>query len=1668
MPRWRLFAKYATLIIALVGGALLASGMVSLYFSYRENQEHLVALQQEKALAAATRIEQYIRDIEHQLGWTALPQVSAEANVIEQRRYEYLKLLRQVPAITEVAWLDSSGREQLRVSRLAMDAMGTGTDLSQDPKFLQAKGGKTWYSPVYFRKETEPYMTISRPAGGRGGGVTVAEVNLKFVWEVVSRIQIGKAGLAYVVNSAGTLIAHPDISLVLQKTDLSRLAHVAARVRDEGESEPIARNLKGEEVLTAHARIPTLSWTVFVEAPLAEAFAPLYASILRTVLLLLAGLVLSILVSVYLARRMVTPIRALQQGAERIGAGQLDQRIDVHTGDELETLGEQFNKMAGELKESYAGLERKVEERTAELRETLEQQTAISEILRVISGSPTDIMPVLQVVAEHAMRLCQSSDARVWLVEGDKVKYVTGCGGIAPVNVGDTMPIERGSGPGRAILDRKPVHIADAATVSPDEFPVVREMQRLHGHRTTLIVPLVRENQALGVIVLRKMVVQPFTDRHIALVQTFADQAVIAIENVRLFNETKEALEQQTVISEILRVISSSPTDVRPVFDAIVNSGAHLFSGIYEVSLRLVKGDLVETVASTLPIHDTGSANPAQLDDESMPAPRALRRREVVQITDILAAEEWVGTRAKQRAGQRGWRALLAAPMLRENNAIGVIAVTRVTPGPFTDKQIALLKTFADQAVIAIENVRLFKELQTKNSEITEALEQQTATAEILRVISGSPTDIQPVLNAVAENACRVCNAEDAAVLLIEGNLLRLAAHYGTISIRQRSETLPISRGTLAGRAILEGIPIHVPDLLAAGDDFPDGKLLAARYGHRTTLATPLLREGTPIGALLIRRAEVQPFSEKQIALLKTFADQAVIAIENVRLFKELQARNAEITEALEQQTATSDILRVISSSPDSLDPVFGTILKSAQRLCDAKHGILFLCDDDALAIAAYENASPVLAEHYKAQPKMYPTPDRGPSSRAALERRVVHILDLQNDPTFRLPQHLRDEGLRTALSVPILLGDKLFGVITVYRREVMAFSESQINLLRTFADQAVIAIENVRLFKELQTRNAEITEALEQQTATSEILRVISSSPTDVQPVFNTIAESAARLCGGLRAWVMRYDGELCQLVGHSHVEPEIAEFWERDFNSFRPQRNLISTRAILAGSVIHIPDVEQDPEYDHATARKGKYRSALAVPLLRESRVIGAVAVCRREAGPFPDSQIALLQTFADQAVIAIHNVGLFKELQARNAEITEALEQQTATAEILRVISTTPTDVTPVLDMVARRAAQLCDAYDTRLFIVNGNVVKYVAGFGEVPFSPDAHILPLNRGLITGRAIMDRTIVHIEDVAALPKEEYREALEYQQRYGYRTILAVPLVREEMAFGVITLRRNEMRPFSTKQVELVKTFADQAVIAIENVRLFNEIQDKSRQLEVANKHKSEFLANMSHELRTPLNAIIGFSEVLVERMFGEINPKQEEYLRDIHSSGQHLLSLINDILDLSKIEAGRMELELARFDLTGAMDNALTLIRERASRNGIALSLNVAPDLCDWVADERKVKQILVNLLSNAVKFTPQGGRIDVSARRANGCIEIAVADTGVGIAPEDREKVFEEFRQVGSDHLKKAEGTGLGLALTRKFVEMHGGSITLLSEIGKGSTFTFTLPEKMLETT
>jgi signal transduction histidine kinase len=780
-PRSRLFRKYVVIFASLVSGVLIASGALEIYFSYRENQQALATLQREKALAAATRIELFVREIERQLGWTTHPLLATGAAALEQRRVDYFRLLRQVPAITDVSWLDTKGREQLRVSRLAMEVVGSGLDRSGTPEFTQALAGKTYFSPISFRKESEPYLTMA-VSGPLAGGVTVADVNLKFIWDVISQIQIGRAGHAYVVDGAGQLIAHPDISLVLKRTDLSALGPVKSALASgsalPGDEAVIAADLRGRQVLTAVAPVAPLGWFVLVEQPLVEAFGPIRASIFRTTIVALLGVALAVAASLLLARRMAGPIQALEAGAAQIGSGDLGHRIEVRTGDEIEALAQEFNHMAARLEESYAGLERKVGERTRELRE------------------------------------------------------------------------------------------------------------------------------------------------------------------------------------------------------------------------------------------------------------------------------------------------------------------------------------------------------------------------------------------------------------------------------------------------------------------------------------------------------------------------------------------------------------------------------------------------------------------------------------------------------------------------------------------------------------------------------------ALEQQTATAGILRAISASPTDTQPVFDAIVQSANRLCDGLFATLFRFDGELLHWAAHDTFVPE---------------------------------------------------------PLAARQR---------------------------------------------------------------------------------------------------------------QWPRPPD-------RDSLAGRALLDRGVVHVRDADTDPDVPSRSR-EIARLIGCRSLIAVPMLRDGQALGVLTVSRRD-GAFSETHVRLLRTFADQAVIAIENVRLFRELEEKTHQLEVANQHKSEFLANMSHELRTPLNAVIGFSEVLLERMFGELNPKQEEYLQDIMASGRHLLSLINDILDLSKIEAGRMELDLASFDLAEAVENALTLVRERALRHGVRLDVAADGRVSTVIGDERKIKQILLNLLSNAIKFTPEGGQVTVRTIPADGAVEVSVSDTGIGIAPGDQEAIFEAFRQVGTDYARKREGTGLGLALVRRFVELHGGRIWVKSEAGRGSTFTFTIPAR-----
>jgi signal transduction histidine kinase len=602
---------------------------------------------------------------------------------------------------------------------------------------------------------------------------------------------------------------------------------------------------------------------------------------------------------------------------------------------------------------------------------------------------------------------------------------------------------------------------------------------------------------------------------------------------------------------------------------------------------------------------------------------------------------------------------------------------------------------------------------------------------------------------------------------------------------------------------------------------------------------------------------------------------------------------------------------------------------------------------------------------------------------------------------------------------------------------------------------------------RDLEKRLAEAlkdkAEALEQQTATGDILKVIASSPTDTQPVFEALAESAASLCGSVDASIYRRDGDRLFLVAQVGPIPQgvIGEFF------LSLGRGTVVGRSVLDGRTVHVLDLQamgdEFPEGREHARRLG-LATVLAVPLMRAGVGIGSISLRRTEAQLFTPRQAALLETFADQAVIAIENVRLFTELQEKNQALSESLEQQTATSGILRVISQSPTDVEPVFDTIVRNAVRLCDGLSSVAFRYDGRELSILA---HHDFSPRAVELiarsyprPPSAESMSGRAILRREVIHVSDVTAPGPNSGARSRQLGLDVGYRAILAVPMLRHGEPVGVINVIRREPRPFSDRQIALMKTFADQAVIAIENVRLFQELEQKGRQLEAASQHKSEFLANMSHELRTPLNAIIGFSEVLTDRMFGELNEKQEEYLKDIYASGTHLLSLINEILDLSKIEAGRMELELTDFDLPTALENALTLVRERAGRRSITLQTSIDEQLGEIRADERKIRQVVLNLLSNAIKFTPEGGRIEVATTPRDGFVEVSVSDTGVGIAPEDQEAVFEEFRQVGTAD-KKAEGTGLGLTLCRKFIELHGGKIWVKSELGAGSTFTFTIP-------
>jgi GAF domain-containing protein len=1299
-----------------------------------------------------------------------------------------------------------------------------------------------------------------------------------------------------------------------------------------------------------------------------------------------------------------------------------------------------------------ARLLNELRQRTSDLTEALEQQTATSEVLKVISSSLGELEPVLQSMLANAMRICDAKFGIMFEYSDGTYRSLSSLG--VPQQYDEHCRQKRVWGPdtllGQVARTKKTVHIADARS---DRAYLERDPNRvasveLSGQRTAICVPMLKGNELVGAFGIFRQEVRPFTDKQIELVSNFAAQAVIAIENTRLLNELRESLQQQTATSEVLGVISSSPGELQPVFDAMLANATRLCEAKFG-TLYLRDGDRFHAAS----LHN---APPAFAENRKRglirPGPgtalgRLLRTKQVVRIADVTMEPAYIEGDPLLVTDVKlaGFRTILAVPMLKENELIGGIVIYRQEVRSFTEKQIELVTNFARQAVIAIENTRLLNELR-------ESLQQQTATADVLKVISSSPGELEPVFRAMLANATRICEANFGVLFRFKGDAVEAAAMVGVppafAEFWQRGPQRPGPRTALS-RIVETKQTVHIVDVTTE-PAYVEGEpvfVAAVNLGRfRTLIAVPMLKEGELIGVIGIYRQEVRPFTDKQIELVKSFANQAVIAIENVRLLNELR-------ESLQQQTATADVLKVISRSTFDLKSVLHTLVESAAHLCEADMAALARPKGSIYGYEAMFGHSPDHEEFLSTHPAGI---DRGTAvGRTLVEAKIVHITDVLADPEYTYLEGQRLGGFRTLLGVPLLREATPIGVIVVQRKTVRPFTEQQIDLVTTFADQAVIAIENTRLLNELR-------ESLQEQTATADVLKVISRSTFDLKAVLNTLVESAARLCEADMASIARQRGTNYHLVATHGFPPGYDEYIET--LPMAAGRGSVTGRVLLEGKSIQIIDALADPQYTMSEAqRRGGFRTILAVPLLRERTPIGVLHLFRTVVRPFTDKQIELVETFADQAVIAIENVRLFDEVQARTEELSESLQQQTATADVLKVISRSTFDLPAVLQTLVESAARLCDADKTNITREKNGAFYRAEAYGYSPeFQEYAKDVPIEagRGSSFGRALLEGQVVHIPDVLADPEYTY---LEGQRLGGYRTVLTVPMLREHVPVGVLSLTRSEVRPFTDKQIELATTFADQAVIAIENVRLFDEIQDKSRQLAEASERKSQFLASMSHELRTPLNAIIGLTEMMVTNATRFGTEKALEPLRRVNAAGTHLLSLINEVLDLSKIEAGKLELNPEPVNLARLIDEVIGTAGQLAEKNQNRLTVEAQENVGALTADSMRLKQILLNLLSNACKFTKEG-EIALRVRKvADGrdWVELAVADSGIGLTAEQQAKLFQDFTQADSLTARRYGGTGLGLALSRKLARMMGGDVTVASELGKGSVFTVRLP-------
>ena len=1526
-----------------------------------------------------------------------------------------------------------------------------------------------------------------------------------------------------------------------------------------------------------------------------------------------------------------------------------------------------------------AGKETNFARLTRELIEAREQQSATSEVLKVISDSPTELQSVLDMVGENAARLCDANNAVIFRLDGDVLHQVASYGGIpTSSHPSDGLRTNRDTVSGRAVCDRRTIHVPDLAAES-SEYPVGSRHAKQDGHRTTLATPLLREGTPIGAILIRRMEVRPFSNKQVALLETFAHQAVIAIENTRLLSELRESLQQQTATADVLKVISRSTFDVQKVLDTLVELAARLCEA-YDAIMMLREGKSLRVRAHYGPIPMDISEFPIE---RGFVSGRTFVDRAPLHIHDLQAAAHEFpdGSKAALRLG---YRTVLSVPLLRQDEAIGVLAIRRTEVKPFTDRQVELVETFADQAVIAIENARLFDEVQARTRDLTESLQQQTATADVLKVISRSTFDLKSVLSTLVESAARLCEADMGNIARPkEGGAFKIEAHYGQSGAlwdELTRLTLKSGKGSVIGRTALNRAKVHIFD---AQTD-PDYELHEARElgGYHTMLGVPLLREGNLVGVFGLARRTVRPFTEKQIELVTTFADQAVIAIENVRLFDDVQKRTAELSESLEQQTATSEVLKVISSSPGELEPVFNAMLANATRICEATFGNLFLREGDGYR-AATAHGEPAFVERWRRTP-FVSLRDAPLLDRVTRTKQVLHIPDLRQDQSYRdgnqrIVALVDSAGARTFVSVPMLKDSEIVGTFAIYRQEVRPFTEKQIELVKNFAAQAVIAIENTRLLNELRERTDDLSEALEQQTATSEVLKVISSSPGDLEPVFNAMLENATHICGAKFGILFQCDGNTFDPISLFGVPATLAEFLRKrgrfqpgaetvldrilqtkdvvsveELNTspavkyggarssigvpmlkenklvgaffiyrteLRPftdkqgellsnfaaqaviaientrllnelreslqqqtatadvlkvisrstfdlqtvlqtlvesaarfcnadkanvirernrafysaesygfsrelvdylrdipieaERGTASGRALLEGRVVHIADVKSDPEYTLVEGQRlGDYRTILSVPMLREGVPIGVLTLLRSEIRPFTDRQIELVTTFADQAAIAIENVRLFESVEARTRELTELLEQQTATSEVLKIISSSPGELEPVFNSILANATRVCEATFGNLFLREGPTLRAVAVHGKKTYANSWQRDPVidlrdNPGVPLDRLANTKRVTHVPDLRmeqSYINKNVRMA-NLVDVAGARTYLAVPMLKEDNLIGAIGLYRDELRSFTDKQIELVQNFAAQAVIAIENARLLNELRSRTHELAASLDNLrstqdrlvqtqklaslGQLTAGIAHEIKNPLNFVNNFSGVSAELIdelqeaFKDVslNEKRRSEITELMDTlrgnldkvmqhGKRADAIVKNMLLHSREGSGEHRV----VDINALVEESLNLAYHgaRAEKQGFTITLERSLDPAAGAADvfPQDITRALLNLISNGFyaatkrKTEANGGdyepTLTAATKNLGDRVEIRIRDNGTGISPDVKEKMFNPFFTTKP----AGEGTGLGLSISHDIiVKQHGGSIEVETQPGEFTEFRIILPRAAL---